>query len=73
MNIEICPLDRIVIDGLAVCLGIYRETVPKEVEKMIEEAASFGNPMSDDEIQYEMKRANHWATIGVGIAGYYQR
>ena len=54
-------------------VGIYRETVPKEVEKMIEEAASFGNPMSDDEIQYEMKRANHWATIGVGTAGYYQR
>jgi len=40
---------------------------------MIEEAASFGNPMSDDEIQHEMKSANHWGTIGVGISGYYQR
>ncbi len=56
-----------------ISVGIYREAVPKAVEEMIEEAASFGNPMSDDEIQYEMKRANHWATIGVGIAGYYQR
>ena len=43
------------------------------MEEMIEEAASFGNPMSDDEIQHEMKSANHWATIGVGISGYYQR
>lgn len=56
-----------------ISVGVYREAIPKEVEKMIEEATSFGNPMSDDEIQYEMKRANHWATIGVGIVGYYQR
>lgn len=56
-----------------ISVGVYRETVPKEVEEMIEEAAKFGNPMSDNEIQYEMKRANHWATIGVGIVGYYQR
>ncbi|MBQ8174807.1 MAG: hypothetical protein IJ009_05330 [Clostridia bacterium] len=57
----------------SISVGIYREAIPKEVGEMIEEAASFGNPMSDDEIQYEMNRADHWATIGVGIAGYYQR
>ena len=56
-----------------ISVGVYREAVPQEVEEMIEEAASFGNPMSDDEIRYEMKRANRWATIGVGISGYYQR
>lgn len=56
-----------------ISVGVYREAVPKEVEEMIEEAASFGNPLPDDEIRYEMKRANHWATIGVGITGYYQR
>ena len=56
-----------------ISIGVYREAVPKEVEEMIEETIRFGNPMSDEEIQYEMKRANHWATIGVGIAGYYQR
>ena len=55
-----------------ISVGVYREAVPKEVEEMIAESARFGHPMSDDEIQYEMKRANHWATIGVGIAGYYQ-
>ena len=56
-----------------ISVGVYREAVPKEIEEMIEEAASFGNPMSDDEMQYEMKRANHWATIGIGVTGYYQR
>ena len=56
-----------------ISVGVYREAVPEEVEEMIEEAKSFGNPMSDEDIQYEMKRAIHWATIGVGVAGYYQR
>ena len=57
---------------LNISVGVYREAVPAEVEKMIEEASIFGNPMSDDEIQYETNRANHWASIGIGIAGYYQ-
>lgn len=56
-----------------ISVGIYREAVPKEVEEMIKEAAGFGNPMSDNEIRYEMRRADHWASIGVGIEGYYQR
>lgn len=56
-----------------ISVGVYREAVPVAVKEMIEEAASFGNPMTDDEIQYEMKRANHWATIGLGVSGYYQR
>lgn len=54
-----------------ISVGIYREAVPKAIEEMIEEAASFGHPMSDDEIQYERKRANHWATIGIGVVDYY--
>lgn len=56
-----------------ISVGVYREAIPKDVEGMIEEAVAFGNPISDDTLQYEMNRANHWATIGVGIAGYYQR
>ncbi|MBQ3490285.1 MAG: hypothetical protein IJA86_06825 [Clostridia bacterium] len=56
-----------------ISVGVYREAVPKEIEEMIGEATSFGNPLSDDEIQHEMKKANHWATIGIGVAGYYQR
>ena len=52
-------------------IGLYREATPKELSEMIEEASAFGNPMSSDEIEYESKRANHFATIGVGGAGYY--
>jgi hypothetical protein len=55
-----------------ISVGVYREAVPQEVEEMIEEAENFGNPMSDDEIRYEMKKANHWATVGIGIAGYFK-
>lgn len=58
---------------LDLSIGIYRESTPESVSEMIDEAKNFGNPMSDDDIQYEMKKANHWATIGVGVAGYYQR
>ena len=54
-------------------VGAYREAVPKEIEEMIEEAAAFGTPMSPDEIEYESKRADYFATIGVGIAGYYAK
>lgn len=56
-----------------ISIGLYRETIPNEIAEIVEEAKSFGNPMSDDEIQYEMKRANYWAAIGIGVTGYYQR
>jgi len=52
--------------------GLYREAIPDEVREMIEEASRCANPMSEDDIGFEMLRANHWATIGIGIAGYYQ-
>ena len=54
-----------------ISIGLYREAVPTDIEEMIEEAKAFGNPMRADEIEYESKRANYFATIGVGIAGYY--
>lgn len=56
-----------------ISIGIYREALPDEIKEMIEEAKNDGNPMSDDEIAYEIKRANYWATIGCGAVGYYQR
>lgn len=52
-----------------ISVGVYREAVPEDIKEMIEESASFGEPMSDNEIEYEMKRANHWATIGGGVVG----
>lgn len=56
-----------------ISIGVYREAIPAEITEMIKEASSFGNPMSSDEIESESKKANHFATIGAGAAGYYQR
>ena len=56
-----------------ISIGVYREALFDEITEMIEEAQNDGNPMSDDEIAAEMKRANYWATIGCGTVGYYQR
>ena len=57
---------------LNISVGIYREATRENVTEMIEEAESFGNPMSEEEIEYEMKKASHWATIGIGVKDYYR-
>lgn len=56
---------------LNLSVGVYRESIPEDVQEMIEEAANEGNPMDAGEIAHEMKRAAHWATIGIGVKGYY--
>lgn len=53
-------------------LGLYRESTPESVSEMVEEAKKLGEPMGPEDIAYEWKRANHWATIGIGVPGYYQ-
>ncbi len=58
---------------LNISVGVYRESTPENVTEMIEEAASFGDPMSDEDIEYETKKAHHWASIGFGIKDYYQK
>ena len=55
--------------GLSV--GLYRPALPEDIEAMISDAEETGEPLSDEEIDYEMKRANHWATVGIGGEGYY--
>ena len=39
---------------------------------MIVEAEEDGKPMDKEEMEDEMKKANYWATIGIGIADYYR-
>lgn len=56
---------------LNISVGVYRESIPENVEKMIAEAESEGFPMSAEDIAAERKKAEFWATIGIGIAGYY--
>lgn len=52
-------------------VGVYRESTPENVEEMISEAENEGFPMSAEDIAEERKKADFWATIGIGIAGYY--
>lgn len=58
---------------LNISVGVYREMRPSDVVKMIEEMKADGIATDNNEdVAKEMRRANHWATIGVGIKGYYQ-
>lgn len=59
---------------LNISVGVYREIRPVDVLEMIEEMKAAGISMEENEdVAADMRRANHWATIGVGVAGYYQR
>lgn len=57
---------------LNISVGVFRPSIPEDVEDMIEEADEDGEPMDEEEIEYEMRKANHWATIGIGIQNYYR-
>ena len=57
-----------------ISVGVYREIRPSDVLEMIEEMKAEGIPTEDNEdVAADMRRANHWATIGVGVTGYYQQ
>ncbi|HCL03206.1 MAG TPA: hypothetical protein DHW61_12500 [Lachnoclostridium phytofermentans] len=57
---------------LNVSVGVFRNAIPTGVVEMIEEAVEDGEPMNTNDIEYEMRKANHWATIGIGIENYYR-
>lgn len=56
---------------LNISVGVFRPSIPENIQEMIEEAAEHGEPMETDEIEYEMRKANYWSTIGIGIENYY--
>lgn len=57
-----------------ISVGVYREIRPSDILEMIEAMKADGIPTEDNEdLAADMRRANFWATIGVGVAGYYQR
>lgn len=58
---------------LNISVGIYRPSVPEDVEDMIAEATADGKPMDEAEIEDEMKKANYWVTIGIGVRDYYRQ
>lgn len=56
---------------LNISVGVFRSSIPKNVQEMIEEADKDGEPLEADVLEYEMKKANYWSTIGIGIEDYY--
>ena len=56
---------------LNISVGVYRESILENVEEMISEAERGGFPMSAEDIAAERKKAEFWATIGIGRTGYY--
>lgn len=56
---------------LEISVGIFRRRIPEDVEEMAKEAEENGEPLSEEEYECERKMANYWATIGIGVKGYY--
>lgn len=55
-----------------ISVGVYREILPSDVMELIEEMKANGISTEDNEdIAKDIRKANHWATIGIGVAGYY--
>lgn len=59
---------------LNISVGVYREMLPSDVEEMIAEMKANGIPTENNaDLEADKQKAAHWATVGVGIAGYYRR
>ena len=58
---------------LNISVGVYRSILPKDVRELIAEMEENGIPTLDDpDVERDRRRAEHWETIGIGVAGYYQ-
>lgn len=57
---------------LNIGVGVYRELRPSDVAQMIEEMKADGiSTENNEDVAKEMRKADHWSTIGIGAAGYY--
>lgn len=59
---------------LNISVGVYRELRPSDVAEMIEEMKADGiSAENNEDVANEMRKADHWSTIGIGAAGYYRK
>lgn len=57
---------------LEISVGVSRETTPYDVQEMVADATVKNSSVYDEDINEEMRLANHWGTIGIGIENYYK-
>ena len=58
---------------LNISVGVYREIRPTDVAEMIEEMKADGIDVEHNaDLAADIRRANHWATIGIGVSDYYR-
>lgn len=57
---------------LNISVGVYRPLIPARVLEMEEEMRREGVPTEGNaDLEQDRRRATHWTTIGIGVAGYY--
>lgn len=54
---------------LEISVGIYREFLPEEVVK---DAKNDNKSLDDEDVREDLRKALHWATIGIGVKDYYR-
>ncbi|MBR1736284.1 MAG: hypothetical protein IJ736_04615 [Firmicutes bacterium] len=54
-------------------VGIYRESTPDDIEEMVKNTAEEREMFSEKDYNYELSKAIHWATIGLGDRTYYAK
>ena len=58
---------------LNISVGVYRSILPQDVQELIAEMEENGLPTHNNpDVERDQSRAEHWETIGIGVAGYYQ-
>lgn len=57
---------------LNISVGVYRTRIPDDIEDMIEDAEEEGETIDEEDLEYEKRKAEHWATIGIGVKDYYR-
>ena len=58
---------------LNISVGVYRSILPQDVQELIAEMEENGIPTHNNpDVERDQRRAEHWETIGIGVAGYYQ-
>ncbi|MGM0126400.1 hypothetical protein IGI37_003829 [Enterococcus sp. AZ194] len=57
---------------LEISIGIYRRTLPSDIDQMIDELNAEGLPTENVEwLEQDKLRANYWETIGMGVKNYF--